>query len=385
MSVIPYGRQSIDDGDIAAVVEALRSDWLTQGPTIARFEKLIADYCGVRYAVAVSNATSALHLACRALGLGPGDEAWTSPNTFVASANCALYCGADVDFVDIDSSTLNMSVDALEEKLGRAARKPKVIVPVHFGGQPCDMNRIAELSESYGFSVLEDASHAIGASYQGIPVGACQHSAITVFSFHPVKIMTTGEGGMLLTNSDDLYQKLMLLRSHGITRDASRMMRRSEGAWYYEQIDLGFNYRITDLQAALGISQLARLDDFVARRHELAKRYRDILQGLPVGLQEPILGAESAHHLFPIRIDAARTGVDRASVFTHLQAAGVGVNVHYIPVHTQPWYESRGFYRGQFPEAERYYDEAISLPLYFGLTEPQQDYVCSELRRALQA
>jgi UDP-4-amino-4,6-dideoxy-N-acetyl-beta-L-altrosamine transaminase len=385
MSVIPYGHQDIDDADIAAVVDVLRSDWLTQGPAITRFERAIADFCGVRHAVAVCNATAALHLACRALGLGPGDELWTSPNTFVASANCALYCGAGVDFVDIDPSTLNMSPDALEAKLDAATHKPKVVVPVHFGGQPCEMDRISRLSESYGVEVIEDAAHAVGASYQGIPVGACRHSAITVFSFHPVKIMTTGEGGMLLTNRDDLYEKLLLLRTHGITRDAAQMTRPSEGAWYYEQIDLGFNYRITDLQAALGLSQLSRMDRFIARRRELAARYRTMLADLPLDFQEEVPGALSAHHLFPVRINVARAGIDRATVFARMREADIGVNVHYIPVHTQPWYQRMGFRRGQFPAAERYYDEAISLPLYYGLSNAQQDRVGAELRRALQA
>lgn len=386
MQLIPYGRQHIDETDIAAVVEVLRSDWLTQGPAISRFESAVAQYCGVRHAVAVSSATAALHLACRALMLGPGDLLWTSPNTFVASANCARYCGADVDFVDIDGTTLNMSLAALANKL-RASRTsgrlPNVVIPVHFGGQPCEMQPIAELASEYGFDVIEDASHAVGARYQGYPTGACRHSAISVFSFHPVKIMTTGEGGMLLTNRDDLHEKLKLLQTHGITRDCRRMQRPSEGPWYYEQVDLGYNYRMTDLQAALGASQLARLDRFLARRRELAARYRALLRDLPIGIQGDADGTQSAFHLFPIRVDKARTGVDRATVFDRMRDAGIGVNVHYIPVHTQPYYEALGFHRGQFPEAELYYDQAISLPLHYGLSDGEQDRVVDALRKAL--
>lgn len=388
MRFIPYGRQDIDEADVAAVVDVLRSDWLTQGPAIPRFEKALADYCGAAHGIAVSNATAALHIACRALGLGPGDLLWTSPNTFVASANCARYCGADVDFVDIDATTLNMSPVALEEKLHAAeadGRLPKIVVPVHFGGQPCEMARIAELAEKFGFAVIEDASHAIGASYRDYRTGACRHSAITVFSFHPVKIMTTGEGGMLLTNRDDLAAKLALLRTHGITREAGLMEGDSDGSWYYEQVDLGYNYRITDLQAALGHSQLARLDVFLARRTELVARYRELLGDLPVGFQENAPGTSSAYHLFPVRIDRSRTNVDRATVFNRLRAAGIGVNVHYIPVHTQPYYRDLGFRRGQFPQAERYYDEAISLPLFYSLSDADQDYVAGELRAALRS
>ena len=386
MQLIPYGRQHIDEADIAAVVEVLRSDWLTQGPAIERFERAVAEYCGVRHAVAVSNATAALHLACRALTLGAGDLLWTSPNTFVASANSARYCGADVDFVDIDGATLNMSPATLAHKLHAASlsgRLPKVVMPVHFAGQPCEMQSIAELADEYGFDVIEDASHAIGARYRGHPTGACLHSAISVFSFHPVKIMTTAEGGMLLTNRDDLHEKLMLLRTHGITRDSGRMRRPPDGPWYYEQIDLGYNYRMTDLQAALGVSQLAKLERFIARRRELAARYRALMHDLPIGFQGDADGTDSAFHLFPIRVDKARTGVDRATVYNRMRDAGIGVNVHYIPVHTQPYYESLGFHRGQFPEAERYYDQAISLPLYYGLSDPDQDRVVDSVRKAL--
>lgn len=382
MSVIPYGRQDIDDTDIAAVVEILRSDWLTQGPTIARFEQAMADLCGARYAVAVSNATVALHLACRAVGLGSGDTLWTSPNTFVASANCALYCGAGVDFVDIDPGTLNMDPGALEQKLQQGG-KPKVVIPVHFAGQSCEMEQIGALAAEHEFYVIEDASHAIGGRYRDSAVGACAHSDITVFSFHPVKIMTTAEGGLLLTNNEDLYKKLMLLRTHGITRNPEEMTKSSEGSWYYQMVDIGYNYRLTDIQAALGLSQAARVPAFVARRQELAARYRQAFATMPIGVQRESEGVLSAYHLFPIRIDPDRTGIDRKAVFERLKAAGIGVNVHYIPVHLQPVYERLGFARGQFPNAERYYDEAITLPLYYGLTEDQQDYIIDAVRQAL--
>ena len=385
--MIPYGRQEITDADIAAVIEVLRSDWLTQGPAIPRFEQAVASRCGARHAIAVCNATSALHLACLALGLGAGDRLWTSPNTFVASANCALYCGATVDFVDIDPLTLNMSVEALEQKLVHAARDgtlPKIVVPVHFAGQPCAMDRIAELSRKYGFSVIEDASHAIGAVYQGDAVGSCRHSAITVFSFHPVKIMTTGEGGMLLTSSDEHADRLRLLRTHGITRDAQRMSPAAagEGSWYYEQIDLGFNFRITDIQAALGFSQLQRLDGFLEARRRVVARYHEQLVNLPIGFQHEQSGAASAWHLFVVRI-LAESRKSRREVFNAMKAAGIGVNVHYIPVHLQPYYRRLGFAPGAFPEAERYYAQAISLPLFATLSEAAQARVVDALKSAL--
>ncbi|HEC16384.1 MAG TPA: UDP-4-amino-4,6-dideoxy-N-acetyl-beta-L-altrosamine transaminase [Sedimenticola sp.] len=382
MSYIPYGRQDIDDVDVQSVVDVLRSDWLTQGPAVPRFEQALADRCGARHGVAVCNATAALHLACRALSLGPGGRLWTSPNTFVASANCARYCGADVDFVDIDPRTLNMSVDALTEKLARAeveGKLPDIVVPVHFAGLPCKMDRIAELAERYGFAVVEDASHAVGASYQMVPTGACRYSDITVFSFHPVKILTTGEGGMLLTNRDDLAEQLRLLRSHGITRQPEQMMGASHGDWYYEQLDLGYNFRMTDMQAALGYSQLQRLDDFLARRCWLAARYGELLAQLPVGTQVQHSDAQSAWHLFPVRVAAS----SRRAVFDHMRREGIGVNVHYIPVHLQPYYRELGFGPGDFPEAERYYAEAISLPLFPSFTKDQQVWVVGALRRIL--
>jgi UDP-4-amino-4,6-dideoxy-N-acetyl-beta-L-altrosamine transaminase len=387
MFMIPYGHQDISDDDIASVIAVLRSDWLTQGPTGELFEHAVAKYCGARYAVAVSSATAALHLSCRALGLGEGDILWTSPNTFVASANCGLYCGATVDFVDIDPRTYNISVQALEEKLGsakRAGRLPKILVPVHFGGQSCEMKRIYELSRLYGFKIIEDASHAIGGRYGETRIGSCEFSDITVFSFYPVKIITTGEGGMALTNREDLYKKLQLLRSHGITRDDRSMQGVSDGPWYYQQIDLGYNYRMTDIQAGLGLAQMHRLDQFVTRRHELASRYTSAFASLPVVVPWQHPDAYSAYHLYPIRIKLRKQGKTRRQVFEGLRAAGIGVNVHYIPVHTQPYYTQFGFKYGDYPEAERYYEEALSLPLYFSLSIEDQDKVIAALTRELR-
>lgn len=381
--MIPYGRQDITQADIDAIINVLRSDWLTQGPAVPRFEKTVAQYCVARHATAVCNATAALHIACRALELGPGDRLWTSPNTFVASANCALYCGAEVDFVDIDSRTYNMSADALREKLELAARKgllPKVVVPVHFAGQSCDMRAIRSLANQYGFKIIEDASHAIGGQYLGEPIGNCRYSDIAIFSFHPVKIITTGEGGMALTNDDSLAERMQLLRSHGITRDPSHMSCTSDGAWYYQQIELGYNYRMTDIQAALGDSQMTRLDDFVSRRHKVSVRYASSLDDIPVVLPWQHPDTHSAFHLFPIRVPAT----DRQRVFDELRNAGIGVNVHYIPVHTQPYYRRLGFRPGDFPEAERYYQEAISLPMYPHLTAEQQDKVVAALSGAFR-
>jgi UDP-4-amino-4,6-dideoxy-N-acetyl-beta-L-altrosamine transaminase len=385
--MIPYGKQDVDEHDIQAVLEVLRSDWLTQGPEIERFEQEVARYCGARYAVAVCNATAALHIACLAAGLKPGDSLWTSPNTFVASANCALYCGARPDFVDIDPMTYNLSVEALEQKLEaakRAGRLPKVVVPVHFAGQSCDMDKIAALRDRYGFVLIEDASHAIGGRYRETRVGSCAFSDMTVFSFHPVKIITTGEGGMVLTNRQDLYDRLVRLRSHGITRDPGLMQEESHGPWYYQQIELGFNYRLTDIQAALGTSQMRRLDGFVTRRRSLARRYDHMLEGLPLHLPGEAPGVYSAFHLYVIRLKTEAIGKSRRQVFEALRQAGVGVNVHYIPVHTQPYYRQLGFRIGDFPQAEDYYREAISLPLYYGLTEPEQDRVVQALKEIVQ-
>jgi UDP-4-amino-4,6-dideoxy-N-acetyl-beta-L-altrosamine transaminase len=381
---LAYGKQSISEDDIAAVVRVLRSDWLTQGPAIPEFEQAMCKRFGAQYAVAVSNATAALHIACIALGLGPGQLLWTSPNTFVASANCARYCGAEVDFVDIDPETLNMSMAALNAKLELAQRQgrlPDVVVPVHFGGLPCNMHEIARLAARYGFSVVEDASHAVGAEYCDERTGSCGHSDVAVFSFHPVKVMTTGEGGMLLTNDKQLWEKLCLLRSHGTTRNSEQMASESHGGWYYQQVLLGYNYRMTDIQAALGISQLSRLDEFLARRRLLARRYDKLLSGLAVRTQMEAATVRSANHLYPVRL--VGPNVDRRQVFDRLRSAGIGVNIHYIPVHTQPYYSALGFKRGDFPEAEKYYSQAISLPLHVELTESDQDYIVAQLERAL--
>lgn len=383
---IPYGRQTISDQDIQAVVDVLRSDWLTQGPAVERFERAVAEYCGVKYAVAANSATSALHIACRAAGLGDGDILWTSPNTFVASANCGLYCGARVDFVDIDLRTYNMGVDELAKKLvdaEKSGRLPRVVIPVHFAGQSCEMAVIAELAERYGFSVIEDASHAIGGRYRDTKIGSCAFSDMTVFSFHPVKIITTGEGGMILTNRDDLYERLIRLRSHGITRDPGLMEGESHGPWYYQQIELGYNYRMTDIQAALGTSQMARLDEFVARRHFLAGRYDMLLGELPVTLPWQSPDSYAAYHLYVIRLKLDNIGKTRRQVFEALREGGIAVNLHYVPVHTQPYYRRLGFEPGDFPRAEEYYRGAISIPLYFGLTEGEQDYVVEQLGRII--
>lgn len=365
----------------------LRSDWLTQGPAITRFEEAMASYCGARYAVAVSNATSALHIACLAACLDAGHTLWTSPNTFVASANCGLYCGASVDFIDIDPLTYNMSVTELENKLKagqQQGRVPNVVIPVHFAGQSCEMDRVAELSKEYGFTVIEDASHAVGGKYQGAPIGGCQFSDMTVFSFHPVKIITTGEGGMVLTNRRDCFERLIRLRSHGITREPEFMVGESHGPWYYQQVELGFNYRITDLQAALGLSQMQRLDEFVDRRHRLVDRYNEALRCLPVHLPHQHPDTYSAFHLYVIRLRLDMLRKTRRQVFEELRAKGILVNLHYIPVHTQPYYQRLGFKDGDFPAAESYYREAISLPLYASLSDEDQDRVVSALHEVLR-
>jgi len=384
--MIPYGRQDIIEADIAAVEAVLRSDFLTQGPAVPRFEQAVATYCGAAHGVAVNSATSALHLACLALGLGPGDWLWTSPNTFVASANCGRYCGAKIDFVDIDPRTYNLSVEALEAKLERAEREgrlPKIVIPVHFAGQPCDMSAIHALSRRYGFKIIEDASHAISARYGEHRVGSCAHSDITVFSFHPVKLITTGEGGLATTNSPELAERMARLRSHGITRDAAEMTHEPDGPWYYQQIELGYNYRMTDMQAALGVTQLSRLDQYVARRHELAARYDDLLADLPVTCPWQHPDSYSGLHLYVIRLQLDRIEKTHREVFESLRAQGIGVNLHYIPVHTQPYYQQMGFKVGDYPEAERYYTEAISLPMFQTLAEAQQDEVAAALRIAI--
>ena len=384
--MIPYARQNVSEEDVAAVAAVLRSDFLTQGPAIPRFERRLAELCGARHAVAVSSATAGLHLACLALGLGPGRTLWTSPNTFVASANCARYCGADVDFVDVESDSGNLSVDALAEKLEQAARAnrlPAVLVPVHFAGLPCDLAEIAALARPYGVAVVEDAAHALGATYCGGPVGDGRFSDCTVLSFHAVKIATTGEGGVILTNRDDLAARLRRLRSHGITREPSELTTAPDGAWSYEQVELGYHYRITDIQAALGCSQLERVPEFLRRRRELAARYDQLLATLPLRLPARRADRESSWHLYPILLDASRCPLGRAAVFAALRTAGIGVNVHYIPVHLQPYYRSLGFNPGDFPAAEARYAATLTLPLYYGLTDAQQDEVVAALRRAL--
>lgn len=385
--MIPYGRQSLDQADIDAVVAVLQSDWLTQGPAIERFEQAMARRCEAGHAVAVCNATAALHIACLAAGLGPADRLWTTPNTFLASANCGRYCGAQVDFVDIDPLTWNLDAAALAVKLEKAERDgtlPKVLVAVAFSGQSCDMRVIARLSERYGFTVIEDASHAVGASYAGRPVGCGEFADMTVFSFHPVKIITSAEGGMVLTNRPELAQRLQRLRSHGMTRDAGEMTEPSHGPWYYQQVELGFNYRMTDLQAALGLSQLDKLEGFIARRRELVARYNRLLNGLPLTLPGLQPEAESAWHLYVVRLRLDEISLDHRQVFEGLRAAGIGVNLHYIPVHLQPYYRDLGFAQGDYPQAEGYYAEAISLPMFPSLGDDQQDYVVGQLQRLLE-
>jgi dTDP-4-amino-4,6-dideoxygalactose transaminase/predicted nucleic acid-binding protein len=435
--ILPYGRQSIDEKDVAAVSSVLRSDFLTQGPKVPEFERAVADNSGAEFCVAVNSGTSALHIACLALGLAPGDILWTSPITFAASANCALYCGAEVDFVDIDPNTYNMSPKALEEKL-EAGRKlgqlPKILVPVHMCGQSCDMQAIHALAQEYGFRVIEDACHALGGKYINDPIGSCRYSDITVFSFHPVKIITTGEGGMAMTNNPELARRMQLLRSHGIIRDVTKYGRMgvrecgsgkmcgSKGVWecgseenpqtpilgnphtpkhpyantplhpnthtpipsyFYEQIDLGFNYRMTDIQAALGISQIKRLDEFVVRRRELAKRYDELLADLPVKVPWQHPDGNSAWHLYVIRLDPEKASLDRRQVFEYLREKKIGVNVHYIPVHTHPYYQRLGFAWGMFPEAEKYYQEALTLPLFPAMTDEEQGRVVEALREGM--
>ncbi|WP_201577814.1 UDP-4-amino-4,6-dideoxy-N-acetyl-beta-L-altrosamine transaminase [Psychrobacter immobilis] len=388
MNFIPYGRQNITEEDIDAVVNVLKSDYLTQGPKVPEFEDAIKEHCNVRYALAMNSATSALHAACLALDVGKGDIVWTTPITFVASANCALYCGATVDFVDIDPKTYNLSTQALKQKLEAAKEKgqlPKVVIPVHLSGQPCDMKGIFRLSKEYGFSIIEDASHAIGGKYEDEPIGNCQYSDITIFSFHPVKIITTAEGGVATTNNKDLAQKMDLLRSHGITRDTELMTSEPDGPWYYQQIDLGFNYRMTEMQAALGVSQIERLQSITDRRHEIAKRYNEKLANLSVTVPFQIEESYSGLHLYVIRLKLDDIKATHLEVFNALREANIGVNLHYIPVHLQPYYQKHfGFKIGDFPEAEQYYKEAISLPLYPDLTEEQQDYIVKTLKDILK-
>lgn len=385
--MIPYGRQDVDEADVHAVVEVLRSDFLTQGPVVPRLEAAMATYCGARHAVAVNSATSALHVACLALGVGLGDRVWTSAITFLASANCARYCGADVDFVDIDPQTCNMSVEDLARRLEQAERLgklPKVVIPVHLGGQSCDMAAIHALSQRYGFHIVEDASHAVGGCYRSEPVGSCRYSDVVVFSFHPVKIITTAEGGMALTNHAVLARRMQLFASHGMTRDVCEMTHASDGPWYYQQIELGYNYRLTELQAALGLSQMRRLDEFVVRRHAIARRYDELLAPLPVTpvLQHP--DCYSGLHLYVICLQLERLRRSHREVFELLRAADIGVNLHYIPVYLQPYYQRLGFRAGYCPNAEDYYRRAISIPMYVQLDAAKQDAVVAALKATLE-
>lgn len=384
--MIPYGKQDISQQDIDAVVEVLKSDFLTQGPRVPAFEEAVANHVGAKHALAVNSATSALHIACLALGLVEGDWLWTTPITFVASANCGLYCGAKVDFVDIDPKTYNLCPKELEAKLVQAERKgtlPKVVVAVHLCGQPCDMQAISKLSKKYGFKIIEDASHAVGGKYKNEFIGNCRYSDITIFSFHPVKIITTAEGGLALTNNDSLAEKMNLYRSHGVTRDIEQMTHEPDGPWYYQQVELGYNYRMTELQAALGLSQMQRLDEFVAKRHVLAKRYDKLLDRLPITLPWQHEDSYSGLHLYVIRLQLDKLNKSHLEVFEQLGNNGIGVNVHYIPVHTQPYYKHMGFKQGDFPNAEQYYSEAISLPMFPLMTEQQQDEVVEVLTKVL--
>lgn len=396
--MIPYGRQDVTRADIDAVADVLRSDYLTQGPAVPRFEKAVAAQVNASFAIAANSATSSLHVACIALELGPGDRLWTVPNTFVASANCGRYCGADVDFVDIDPNTWNLSVPRLREKLVAArkdGRLPKLLVPVHFAGQPTEQEAISELAHEFGFRILEDASHSIGASRNGEMVGSCRWSDITVFSFHPVKIITTGEGGMSLTNDEKLAERMLMLRTHGITRDPERLQfgdspvqaraqgKSGPGAWYYEQQLLGYNYRMTDMQAALGASQLERLDSYIERRNRLAHRYDDALKDLPIQLPTVQQENRSAFHLYVIRLKQGRNSKPHRDVFDELRSRGIGVNLHYLPVHLQPYYRSLGFGRGQFPEAEAHGQSALTLPLFPAMTDQQQQQVVESLHQVL--
>jgi UDP-4-amino-4,6-dideoxy-N-acetyl-beta-L-altrosamine transaminase len=384
--MIQYGQQDITQADIDAVVRVLKSINLTQGPNIPAFEQCVKAHTGAKHAVAVNSATSALHIACMALGLGPGEWLWTTPNTFVASANCALYCGAQVDFVDIDARTYNLCPQMLEKKLVAAekvGRLPKILVPVHYAGQPCNMAAIHELSLRYGFRVIEDASHAIGGRYAGEPIGSGRYSDITIFSFHPVKIITTAEGGMAVTNSDELAVRLGLLRSHGITRDPALMTREMDGPWYYQQVELGYNYRMTDIQAALGVSQMTRLQKYVSRRHEIADKYNLLLADLPITLPWQHPDSYSAFHLYVIRLQLDKINATHLQVFEALRANDILVNLHYIPVHTQPYYQRMGFKRGDYPEAEQLYLEAISIPMHPTLTEIDLERVVQTLRAAM--
>jgi UDP-4-amino-4,6-dideoxy-N-acetyl-beta-L-altrosamine transaminase len=385
--MIPYGKQDITKQDIDAVMDVLKSDFLTQGPQVPLFEASIINAVNVNYALAVNSATSALHIACLALDVGKDDVVWTTPITFVASANCALYCGADIDFVDIDPETYNLCTEKLEQKLYNAKKHklplPKVVIPVHMCGQPCQMDKIHKLGKEYGFSIIEDASHAIGGKYKNRPIGNCDYSDVTIFSFHPVKIVTTAEGGIATTNDESLAKKMDLLRSHGITRDANIMENPSHGGWYYEQIDLGFNYRMTEMQAALGVSQMSRLHDFVAKRNSLALNYDKLLKDLPLIIPKQISDSYSGRHLYIIRLKLDEISLSHKEAFEEIRSKGIGVNLHYIPVHTQPFYQQMGFSKNDFPLSEKYYSEAISIPLFHSMTIEQQYKVVEVLKTVL--
>ncbi len=379
--IIPYGKQEIDEEDIESVIGVLKSKFITQGEAVPKFEKVISSYCGSNYALAVNSATSALHLACRSLNLSSGDIVWTSTISFVASANCALYCGAKVDFVDIDPLTYNLDPKKLKEKLIKAQEEnclPKILIVVHLCGQPCDLRSIWELSVDFNFQIIEDASHALGAKYNSFLIGDCKYSSITIFSFHPVKMITTGEGGIALTNNEEIYEKMKLLRSHGITRDPDLMSSKKEGPWYYQQIDLGYNYRMTDLQAALGISQLKKLNTFIDKRTKLAQRYKENL--LSSKIQHPSLmeDVSSSWHIYVIRIKQININ-KKKQIFEYLINNGIGVNLHYIPIHLHPFYQKMGFFKGQFPESEKYYEEAITLPIYPSLNFEDQNKIIETL------
>ena len=384
--MIPYGKQDINQSDIEAVIEVLKSDFLTQGPQVPLFEKNVSNYCNAQYGVAVNSATSALHVACLALGLGKDDWLWTSPNSFVASANCGLYCGAKVDFVDIDPKTYNLSVEELKKKLIQAKKDnklPKIVIPVHFAGQSCDMQSIHKLSKEFGFKILEDASHAIGGKYLDKPIGGCQYSDITVFSFHPVKIITTAEGGLATTNQKELAEKMQLFRAHGITREPKLMTKKTEGGWYYQQVELGFNYRMNDLQAALGIAQMKRLDKFITIRHLLKQRYHELLKDLSLITPAQSSDSYSSLHLYPVQLKLEQLSKSHNQIFDELRKNGVGVNLHYIPIHMQPYFQNMGFKKGNFPIVENYYSRAISIPIYQGLTTELQDKVVAVLKKIL--
>ncbi len=381
--MIPYSHQEISQVDIDAVIKVLKSDFLTQGLMVPKFESAVAEYTGAKHGVAVNSGTSALHIACLSLDLGAGDILWTSPISFVASANCGRYCGADVDFVDINPDTWNIDIFALKDKLVQARKEkrlPKVVVPVHFAGQPPEQEKIWELAQEFGFRILEDACHAIGASRKGERVGSCRWSDITVFSFHPVKIITTGEGGMAMTNDEELAWRMGILRSHGISREPERMTKKHEGPWYYEQLELGMNYRMTDIQAALGISQLSRIDYFIEQRNLLAKKYNESLIGLPLKLTTVLPDNRSAFHLYVIRLMTEKVSCSHREIFESFREEGIGVNLHYMPIHLQPYYKKMGFRNNLFMEAEKYAKEAITLPMYPDLTDEQHSFVINKIK-----